>query len=222
MNCQFFGAGPLFFFDDASLQVGEPAASVFNGMKELNPVTTQETAENTCDLCSKTFKSKSSPKEHERRHTGEMPYSCSHSGCSFKGRWRSSLQNHRRYHKNEESVEAPAQRKQSLSKRAMAQPVVEDDAGSAIEIGSTTTILLSDVVAWSLQKCSHGFWRSMIFLRLGSLAAFRIPLICRMLWTHKQTRAYTRLVVGVSRVRSPAPSGYSCTNEPKHCFRTLS
>eukprot|EP00190_Bangiopsis_sp_CCMP1999_P007549 CAMPEP_0198724950 /NCGR_PEP_ID=MMETSP1475-20131203/2332_1 /TAXON_ID= ORGANISM="Unidentified sp., Strain CCMP1999" /NCGR_SAMPLE_ID=MMETSP1475 /ASSEMBLY_ACC=CAM_ASM_001111 /LENGTH=241 /DNA_ID=CAMNT_0044486599 /DNA_START=204 /DNA_END=925 /DNA_ORIENTATION=+ len=80
------------------------------------------------DGCSKVFKKLHAIYSHSRQHTGETPYKCPRPECGLRFTWRSSLGNHMRYHREEESAllspvnsppTSPANRYRSGSKSDM-------------------------------------------------------------------------------------------------------
>lgn len=131
------------------------ACSAGNDLLQVNAAQPEALS---CNQCGKTFKHRSSLKEHGRVHMQELPYACPHPGCSFRYKWRSSLSNHRRYHEDSKPAvpatgpkrgRTPRTQAKGAKEGAAAVPVLDDMLGTVMsaefwEILETLSILSSE------------------------------------------------------------------------------
>ncbi|XP_065076290.1 zinc finger protein 91-like isoform X2 [Ochlerotatus camptorhynchus] len=79
-----------------------------DGPDALDATSTSEEAERRfkCNLCSKTFKNRANLWEHNRLHTGNLPFSCKDCGTTF-SRVKSLMAHKQRYHSKDSTEDPP-------------------------------------------------------------------------------------------------------------------
>lgn len=89
--------------------------------------------------CKKQSSRKYNIQAHMRIHTEQTPYVCAFAGCEMTFKWRSSLVNHERYHRNESTVE-----NDSTTEEIQAETKQKREEGSLQRLLSSASTISSD------------------------------------------------------------------------------